>query len=256
MAKHDNSNRVVEGKFRARFGLRHGVWNVLAACGLLFVVVVPVFVANSWGGGQEETAAAAEGEESRLYATGTFDLEQGLAIVKMTHQGEESFVVNMLSAEDTETGAAPGRIEFFGDQDEGDTPGAALSLVDGAGPVDISRAVPVMTPGEHLFDVKADGPWTIQVEQPRPSAAAEPTTFSGDDDTATPFFRLSSGPKTIRVTNPAGGVQDHPARRERQRDTPHPRRRNGSDQADGPALRCLVGRHPRRRHLHLRRPGR
>lgn len=200
MAKHDNSDRPAEGKFRARAGLRRAIRNVLAVCGLVFAVVVPVIVANSYGG-QEEPAE--EVPEGRLYATEPFDLEQGLAIVKMTHQGEESFVVNLLSAEESET--APGRLEFFGDKDDGDASGAALSLVDGAGPVDLSRAVPVPIAGKHLFDVKADGPWTIQVEQPRPSGAAEPTRFSGDDDTATPFFQLSSGSKTINVTNPAGG---------------------------------------------------
>jgi len=207
MAKHDNSDRPVEGKFRARAGLRRAIRNVLAVCGLVFAVAVPVIVANSYGGQGEP--ATEEVKEGRLYATEPFDLEQGLAIVKMTHQGEESFVINLLSAKegetDTETGTPPGRLEFFGDKDEGDTPGAAISLVDGAGPVDISRAVPVPIAGKHLFDVKADGPWTIQVEQPRPASAAEPTRFSGDDDTATPFFWLSSGPKMIDVTNPAGG---------------------------------------------------
>jgi hypothetical protein len=56
--------------------------------------------------------------------------------------------------------------------------------------------------GKHIFDVKADGPWTIEVEQPRPSSAPKTTSFSGKDSTATPFFWLSSGWKEITVTNP------------------------------------------------------
>jgi hypothetical protein len=56
-----------------------------------------------------------------------------------------------------------------------------------------------------VFDVKATGPWTVRVEQPRPSGAPSPTTFSGNDNTATPLFQLSEGPKEITATNPAGG---------------------------------------------------
>jgi hypothetical protein len=59
--------------------------------------------------------------------------------------------------------------------------------------------------GKRAFDVRASGPWTIQVEQPRPSSAPKPTRFSGNNDTATPFFQLSSGSKNITVTNPVAG---------------------------------------------------
>lgn len=205
MVKKGSFGRTVEGETRARTGLRRVVFNILTACGLIATIVTPIVIADACKGGGQETSAEEQGPKSELSATDLFGLEQGLAIVNMTHQGEGSFVVNLLSAEQGETAETSGRLEFFGDQEDGARPGAALSLADKTGSVDISRAVPVPVSGEHLFEVKADGPWTIQVEQPRPSSAPEPTRFSGNDDSATPFFHLSSGPKTIDVTNPAGG---------------------------------------------------
>lgn len=205
MVKKGSSGQPVEREARARTGLRRVILNILTACGLLVTIATPVVIADACKSVGQEPSAEEQGPKSGLFATDPFELEQGLAIVNMTHQGEGSFVVNLLSAEQGETAETSGRLEFFGDQEDGGRSGAALSLADKVGSVDISRAVPVPISGEHLFDVKADGPWTIQVEQPRPSSAPGPTRFSGNDDSATPFFQLSSGPKTIDVTNPAGG---------------------------------------------------
>ena len=112
--------------------------------------------------------------------------------------------MDLLPAEQEENAATPERIEFFGDQNDGSGTGSAFALAKEAGSVDLSRAVGIQTAGKHVFDVKASGPWTIQVDQPRPSGAPEPARFSGDDTTATPLFQLSSGPKEISVTNPGG----------------------------------------------------
>jgi len=54
--------------------------------------------------------------------------------------------------------------------------------------------------------VKADGPWDIEVEQPRPSSAPKMTSFSGGDDAATPFFWLSGGLKTITMNTQGIGT--------------------------------------------------
>lgn len=205
MVKKGSFGRQVGGEARARTGLRRVMFNILTACGLLATIATPVIIAEACEGVGQEPSAEEQGPKSGLFATYPFELEQGLAIVNMTHQGEGSFVVNLLSAEQGETAEASGRLEFFGDAEGGGRSEAALSLADKAGSVDISRAVPVPTSEKHLFDVKADGPWTIQVEQPHPSSAPEPTRFSGNEDSATPFFQLFSGPKTINVTNPAGG---------------------------------------------------
>ena len=56
-----------------------------------------------------------------------------------------------------------------------------------------------------MLDVVADGSWTIELEQPRPSSASETTRFSGEDVTATPFFWLPSGTNTLTMTSEGGG---------------------------------------------------
>jgi hypothetical protein len=98
-------------------------------------------------------------------------------------------------------------MEFFRVPDGGNNAKAVLDLADESGPVDISRAVRVLDAGDHdVFEVRAGGPWTVEVDQSIPSGAPEVTSFSGgDDDTATPFFRLSSGSMEVTMTSPAGG---------------------------------------------------
>ncbi len=202
MTKHDIPTRPVEEVPRKQTGLGRRTKNILAVCGALVAIVAPVVLINAMGGWQ---GSDEEEPETQLSATGPFDLEPGLAIVEMTHQGEGDFLVDLLPVEGEEDAVAPERVEFFGDGSDGSGTRPALVLAKEVGSVDASRAVGIRTAGEHVFDVKATGPWTVRVEQPRPSGAPSPATFSGNDDTATPLFQLSEGPKEIIATNPAGG---------------------------------------------------
>jgi len=203
MPKYDTPTRPVEEMPRKRTGIGRRTKNILAVCGVLAAIVAPVVLINAiggWHGSDEE-----EEPETQLSATTSFDLDSGLAIVEMTHQGEGDFLVDLLPVEGEDAAATPARIEFFGDGSDGSGTNPAHILAEEVGSVDTSRAVGIRTAGEHVFDVKATGPWTVRVEQPRPSDAPSPTTFSGNDDTATPLFQLSEGPKEITATNPAGG---------------------------------------------------
>ena len=203
MTKYDIPTRPVGEITRKWTGLGRRTKNILAVCGVLAAIVVPMILINAfsgWWGSDEE-----EESETQLSATSPFDLEPGLAIVEMTHQGEGPFLVDLLPVEGEDPAATSARLEFFGDGSEGSGTKPALILADETDSVDASRAVGIPTAGEHVLDVKATGPWTVRVEQPRPSNAPSPTTFSGNDDTATPLFQLSEGPKEITATNPAGG---------------------------------------------------
>jgi hypothetical protein len=203
MTKYDVPTRPVGEITRKLTGLGQRTKNILAVCGVLAAIVVPLILINvfsGWWGSDEE-----EEPETDLSATSPFDLEPGLAIVEMTHQGEGDFLVDLLPVEGEDPTTTSARLEFFGDGSDGSGTRPALILAEETGSVDASRAVGIRTAGEHMLDVKATGPWTVRVEQPRPSNAPSPTTFSGNDDTATPFFQLSEGPKEITATNPAGG---------------------------------------------------
>jgi hypothetical protein len=176
--------------------------NVLIGYGALVVVIILAGIASAYGGSGQGLVVEKQSQNSQVYATDPFRLEPGLAVAKMTHSGEGSFVVNLVSAMQEETIAAPEKIKFSEDQYGGSNTEVAIALAEEAGPVTISRAVSIPVEGKHLLDVKADGPWTVEVEQPQPSSAPRTNRFSGDDDTATPFFSLSSGPKQINITNP------------------------------------------------------
>lgn len=170
--------------------------NILARLGAPVAVILVVLASACGGGGEEDSDV----EREQLFATDPFGLESGLTIVKMTHQGKGNFVVNLLSARQEETARAPAPIKLSGGQNGESNAETSIALVDETGPINISRAVNIPAAGKHLFDVKADGPWTIEVEQPRPSSAPKKTSFTGGDDAVTEFFELSSGVKTISMT--------------------------------------------------------
>ncbi len=176
--------------------------NVLIGYGALIVAIILAGIASAYGGGGQGSVVEKQSQNSQVYATDPFRLEPGLAVAKMTHSGEGSFVVNLVSAMQEENLAAPEKIKFSEDQYGGSNTEVAIALAEEAGPVTISRAVSIPVGGKHLLDVKADGPWMVEVEQPQPDSAPRTTSFSGDDDTATPFFSLSSGSKQIDISNP------------------------------------------------------
>ncbi len=183
---------------RRNFSAPLGRKNILARLGAPIAVLLMALASSCGGAEQQEEDSTVEQEQ--FFATDPFGLEPGLAIVKMNHQGDGSFVVNLLSARQEETTRAP-PIKFSGDQNGGSNTEMSAALADETGPVSVSRAVNIPVAGRHLFDVKADGPWTIDLEQPRPSSAPRTTSFSGSNDAATDFFELSSGAKTITMSS-------------------------------------------------------
>lgn len=140
---------------------------------------------------QAQKEAEAEAESARTpepislsgsgqQATDPFTLESGLAIMSMTHQGDANFIVDLL--------------------DESGISVAPMGLANEIGPFEGSIALQTSA-GEHLLDVQANGPWTINVEQPRPSNAPKSRSFSGDSKTATALFELSGGLTTFEMTH-------------------------------------------------------
>jgi hypothetical protein len=119
-------------------------------------------------------------------ATGPFDLESGLAIFWMTHQGDGHFSSTLL------------------DSNGNRTAGMESLLANVVGPFDGSRVIQAES-GQHVIDVSASGPWTIMIEQPRPSSAPETSRFDGNSQAATDFFELSQGLKTFYMTHQGSG---------------------------------------------------
>lgn len=119
-------------------------------------------------------------------ATDSFDLSfrSGLAVFTMTHQGDGDFIVEL--------------------RDQSGASVDTANLANESGPYEGSWAVHTQ-PGEHVLDVQASGPWTITVDQPRPSSAPRTTSFSGNSKTATDHFGLSGGLKWANMTYEGSG---------------------------------------------------
>lgn len=75
-------------------------------------------------------------------ATEPFELESGLAVFRMTHQGNRNFIVYLLDQNGR-------RVDL---------------LVNDIGSSSGSKAVQIPRDGTYLLQVEADGPWTVQVD--------------------------------------------------------------------------------------------
>jgi hypothetical protein len=75
-------------------------------------------------------------------ATDTFNLDSGLAIFRMTHQGQHNFIVHLVDKNGKDVGG---------------------SLANDIGPFNGSKAIQVPRDDIYLLNVQADGSWTIQV---------------------------------------------------------------------------------------------
>jgi hypothetical protein len=121
--------------------------------------------------------------------TRSFQLESGLAVCKMTHQGQYNIIVTLLLLEDLDK---QGRRVAYG-------------LADEFGNTSVSNAVSIAPTGRYILEVEADGPWEVTIEQPRPSSAPQKTSFSGSDNDVTPLFERSSGLKRVSMTHEGYG---------------------------------------------------
>ena len=105
-------------------------------------------------------------------ATSKFKLEKGLSIFEMTHDGSHNFIVWLLDSNGN-------NVEL---------------LANEIGSFDGSTAVGIVTAGYYLLDINADGGWSVNIQQPRPSSAPKiPTTLTGSGNTASEMFYLDAG---------------------------------------------------------------
>ena len=115
--------------------------------------------------------------------TGTepFELESGLSVFHMTYQGERNFIVWLLDRNGVRV-----------------TDGL---LANQMGSFKGSKAVQTKG-GPHVLDVQASGPWTITIEQPRPTNAPRTASYTYETTkTATEFFELTRGVRRFEMSH-------------------------------------------------------
>lgn len=108
-----------------------------------------------------------------------FTLEEGIAIITMTHSGSSNFQLELL--------------DYGGETVDW--------LVNEIGSFDGRKAIGVREdnwmgakPGIHLLDITADGNWTVRIEQPRPTSADTlPLNLTGKGYAVSSFFVLNEG---------------------------------------------------------------
>jgi hypothetical protein len=90
-------------------------------------------------------------------ATKAFTVDGGVTVMRFQHRGQSNFIVDLLTSRGEEVG----------------------NLVNEIGTINGSTGQ-ALDSGRYLFNVEADGPWSIRIEQPRPaSGRGLPTTASG-----------------------------------------------------------------------------
>jgi len=120
-------------------------------------------------------------EGSGPEATRPFQLESGLTVIEMKHQGNANFIVDLL--------------------DENGNSVAPMGVVNVIGPFQGSTPVQIKRDGQYLLDVQNAGNWQIVVKQPRVESAPKVTTFSGNSAQATQLFELSGGLHRVEMTH-------------------------------------------------------
>jgi hypothetical protein len=118
-------------------------------------------------------------------ATRPFQLQSGLTVIRMEHQGNANFIVDLL--DQNGNSVAPMGVANV------------IGAFQGSTPVQITRG------GQHLLDVQAGGQWQITVEQPRAASAPKTTSFSGNSQQATELFELSGGLHRVQMTHQGDG---------------------------------------------------
>jgi len=111
-------------------------------------------------------------------ASDKFTLAPGLSIFEVKHDGESNLIIRLLDKDGNEIDTVFNQIGAF----EGD------------------RGCAIKRGGECLFDVIADGNWTIGVRQPRPEQGETvPTTLQGTGHHTTPFVQLEKGLNVFKM---------------------------------------------------------
>lgn len=137
---------------------------------------------------EEESGPVEEPEEIVLSGSGDtvtdpVQVEEGLGVINMAHQGQGNFAIE----------------EVNGAVDEFDT-----LLVNEIGNYTGANASNLLG-GEMVLDVQADGPWEIVIEQPRANEGSDQRAFEGDTDAVSGLIELESGNVTVDMEHQGQG---------------------------------------------------
>jgi hypothetical protein len=116
---------------------------------------------------KKKTIAPIQLAGSGAIATQTFALQKGISIFEISHTGDSNFVVELLKSNG----------EWV------DMPVNQIGNYSG------KKAIGIDKNGTYLLNIEADGNWTVNITQPRPSSGVKkPITFTGTGDDVPQFM--------------------------------------------------------------------
>ena len=111
--------------------------------------------------------------------TSSFELIEGISIFHMTHDGDSNIIIRLYESTGDDYVLLVNEI--------GEYDGSKIAGIKDSYTADTS-------PGDHYFEIDADGNWEITIEQPRPTSAPKlPRTYSGIGDDVPSAFMLEDG---------------------------------------------------------------
>jgi hypothetical protein len=111
-------------------------------------------------------------------ASQKFTLTEGLSIFTMKHLGSSNFAVWLMDGNGE-------KVEL---------------LANAAGDFMGAKGVGIFASGDYFLDIAANGPWTMDITQPKPETAQSvPVSFSGMGPQVSQFFTLNPGLATFKT---------------------------------------------------------
>ncbi|MFQ5880258.1 MAG: hypothetical protein ACE5IZ_08815 [Dehalococcoidia bacterium] len=129
------------------------------------------------------------GSGSRV--TDEFDLQQGVAIFELTHDGASNFIVWLIDGNGE-------LVELLANE---------IGSFDGAMAIRIhASAIFAARPGVYRLEITADGAWSVNIRQPTyTSAPGAPRSFSGAGPSVSGTFTLEEGLAIFTLTHDGSG---------------------------------------------------
>jgi hypothetical protein len=138
---------------------------------------------------RQASTQSADGKAITLHgksrqASEKFELETGLVIFELDHDGDSNVIVRLL-----------------------DRDGKSVdTLFNQIGDFEGERGFEIRERGPYLLDIAADGNWNVTIRQPRPQQAeAAPTTLEGAGFGVTPFVQLEKGLNVFKMKHAGHG---------------------------------------------------
>ncbi|MFH2055148.1 MAG: hypothetical protein ABIJ61_04250 [bacterium] len=155
--------------------MRKARWIAITTIAVCVCVVATIDAARHGVNTPENITLNGHGQQ----ASPKFQLLDGLSVFDMKHVGSSNFSVVLLDSDGEYVELLANEIGHF----------------DGSKPVSIPAK------GTYILDIDADGPWEIEIKQPRLSRAPDTKEFAGRGQQCSKIFQLKRGLSVFKMSH-------------------------------------------------------